>query len=345
MPTYVLRPGDVCAVPNEPLSLAFDGGAAAVATMVTPVRADGPVGAPEVIRHPRGAAAVLTLNKPTAPLTLRFSPTVAEHFPSGMSLNLSLFSPSASSDPVRVSVGDVDPSGLPFLDAVDVVPMPDGSLQLQVLGKKPVAVADDDHTNPGLPVAGLAKLAVDATREALGQAVLKADDMVDLRIVVDASASMLPWTDNGSLAAALAILGGVDNVIGRDSELDVRLSTDRQDAWEKIHPNQVGEKIAARLQSTTRTSGFHAPAALAHGPWAQVVLTDLVPSDWNPGPKDCCLLLCRSTGVDVLASGDHVVALDTDDVIDEVWADSQRLSRVVRGILAVALDPKYGGNS
>ena len=336
MPRLTLRPGETYTVGSDPLSISASGSAVG-ALRVTPVRESGALGADEIIRHSKDSTAILTLQHLIEPVTIRLEPASATRFDSGQTIMLSLRS-LTSGDQTVIVLTEVDLSSLQKYDILNIIPTANGHLELHALGKRwhnsyELGDGSDDPT-PEAPLGGIVKIAHDVARAKFDAG---KGSTIDLRVVVDASASMTKWMSDESLTVALSILGGIDYALGKDHTLDFRLSTDPPKTWKRLLPNEVGDVVTEQLRSTIRTSGFVAPESSSRPNEAQVVVTDLVPVAWNPAARDCCLLLCRPESIGVLDKGQNVIAMNVaitanpDKIAEHVTDIATRIVDIVMG--------------
>ena len=319
MPTYQLT-GDVAvSLPNAALAARIHLPAHSVITTanIVPVR-DGRIVTTAETRKPPGGAIQLILDGLAEPLTLRLCPDGGASFPAGAVIELSLSAEfTRSSDPYRVVLSAIDLSGLPWFDAVEVVPA-SSTLSVRRLG---------GHEEP---LHGVAKEAHDAARAVLRRDALDPDEQIDLQVVVDGSASMGRWARSGLLGDVLQAVGGIDHVIGRDHLLDIRLSSDRQ--WRRISAEAASDVVSDILDGPLRSAVLGAwPASTEQV--ATIMVTDMTPADWSPGPRDCCVVLCPPETRELLAEGPKVVALSPR------WDGAERLDEtavaaLVAGVMA-----------
>jgi len=319
MPSYQLAQGRTVSIPAAPLAVRVHSGAPGPAAQVrvVAVRGSAPVNEAE-IRRPPGAEIQLIVVKPTDALVLRLEPESGPSFPPDKFVDVVLAAEfTRNSDPHRVLVNGIDLSGLPFKDVIQISPK-DSSLEIGTLS----GFAPRLH--------GLAKQAHDAARALLQRDTLPAEDVIDLRVIIDASASMTPWASSGLLGAVLDVVGGIDHVIGHDDMMDIRMSTDA--SWRRISADEASA-LATELIDGPRnclpTPELPPPADRT----ATILVTDLVPTGWNPGARECCLVLADRESVALVAAGLRTIAVSPPWDVHNAVLDDAGLNRLVAGVL------------
>jgi hypothetical protein len=322
MPTFQLTDDRMVSIPAAPLAVRvyLASGSGRSGIEVAAVRGSKPVETDEVRRSTGGEIRMILVSVAEV-MVLRLQPQEGRSFPPNTMVELNLSAEfSRSSDPYRVVLSEVDLSGLPWRDVAEL--SPNGPMvQIRMLAGE------------GTLLHGIAKEAHDAARVVLQRDSLNPEDVVDLQVVVDSTASMISWAENGLLGAVMDAVGGIDHVIGKDSLLDIRLSKDH--AWRRISADDAS-LLARELIDAPRLTGLlgNTPVATEHT--ATILVTDMCPSDWAPGPRDCCVVLCQREAAPLLAHGVQVVSVSPPWDASKVIEDDELVS-FVSGVLTAVL--------
>lgn len=331
MPTYRLTEGPTVVVPAETFALRVRSQTPGVTALISATRDQVDVAEPEV-RRPPGQEIQLVIGRLNEPLVLALKPADGTVFPAGCVLDVSLSGEfSRSTDPHRIIVGSVD-ADQTFHTGVDVSGLP----QHAVLELTPTVTTLSVRAFVGrdrLPE-GLAKKAHDVARSLLQRDRLTAADTVDLKVIVDSSASMRQWAENGLLGKSLDLIGGIDHVIGGDSALDIRLSHSRD--WLLVSADRAS-KFASDLLSGPFRTGLVEPLPAGDQRTATLLVTDIVPRDWDPTPRNCCVVLCHSGAETYLATGPGVVGITADTEDPEFPGAATAITDTVAAILHAVL--------
>jgi hypothetical protein len=323
MPTYQLTGDAAATIPAAALAVRvhLPGDSGIEPPGIVPMR-DGRVVVTAEIRRPPGSGIPLIVDGLTAPLTLRLRAQGSASFPAGTIVDLSLTAEfTRSADPYLVRVAGIDLSGLPWYDVAELTPT---STTLSI-----VRLDGSDE-----PLHGIAKEAHDVARTLLRSDALDPESEVDLQVVVDGSASMLRWAANGLLGEVLQAIGGIDHVIGHDRVLDIRLTSERQ--WRRISADEASAVVDDILAGPRRTEVVHTWQASTERA-ATVVVTDMTPPGWDPGRRDCCVVLCPADAQQLLATGQRVVAVSPEWEGAERMMDEAGVAALVGGVLEAVL--------
>lgn len=322
MPTFQLTDDRAVSIPAAPLAVRVHSAAGSQQQEVgVAVFRDDRMVEGDEVRRPAAGEIRLIVVSVAGRMMLRLQPQGGRSFPSNTVVEVNLSSEfSRSSDPYRVVLTNVDLSGLPWRDVAELVP--DG----QMVKVRMIAAE-------GNLLRGVAKEAHDAARAALGRESLPAGDVVDLRVVVDATASMLAWASSGLLGAVMDAVGGIDHVIGKDDVLDVRLTSDR--SWRRVAADEAG-RIAEEILKGPRLTGVLDAPPPAPDRTATLLITDLCPDDWSLGPRDCCVVLCQREAASLVGAGPRVVPVSPSWNSEAIIEDDD-LTALVTGVLGFVL--------
>lgn len=322
MPTHVLdRLGGTAPLPAKPLRVRVTTSGTQPLELALVTR-DGaslqpgsclPGGQPGVVIIPRIGP---------EPVQLRVRRAGAGPFPSDTVLTVTITAESrAEVDPAAVVLTGVDISGL---EAADLVELSAGAQ-----GITATALTADAS-----PLPGLAGAAANTVR-ALIRAGRLSSTGLDLEVLVDASASMLAWSRDGSIDAVISVLAGMDHLLGQMDGLDVRLAT-AQSPWRTVAAADAGTLTTQELERLAPQSGFRPAQFLPHADRRRIVVTDARP--WGQ-PAEASVVV-------VLAFADaaHTLRLDRPDIVpvlvdglsipEQLTSDPDALPRLVTSVLA-----------
>jgi hypothetical protein len=286
---FILEPGRSIPLPAQLLVVRVQARGAAVPPLVDVLSAASgrPVDGRDLTAAPGMVALAVT-----EPVTIRIRPAGGlDAFPphSIVSLNVGAETPDASS----VTLPGVDASGLPQRDLVTLTPSGDEVLVTALVESR-------DAELP--PLAAQARV---AAREVLGLPRVRAEDAVNLSIVVDTTASMRPLLVSGAVERALELVMGAGQVIGADQPVQaagcgqgiVTLPPQRLDGFAR---SVAG--AAAELEASTGFRSRLIPRPQAAS--VTYVVTDAVPADAVPAAQGSGLhLLILSAAAEPAAVG------------------------------------------
>lgn len=181
------------------------------------------------------------------------------------------------------------------IDPVDVGGLSGASLvELQVEGEW---VRVSPVVTDSVELVGLASRAQVAAAQQLGltSKVRRAAGQ-DLAVTVDGSASLVPWTQDQSVASVIDVIAGVDRALGRDGQLDVVVASD-EGRWLQLAAHGAGAAVASLVADGAPRTGADLWAQPAPAGSAWVVLTDHVPGVIPDAVAALLMLATSAAGV------------------------------------------------
>jgi hypothetical protein len=187
MPIYVVgAPNQRVRIPNQALAVSITGS-------VGNAELDLRTGADQPVVRPTAHHAVLP--RITADVTIGVRPVGAPRFGPGTVIHLAIAHDNpAEVDPVQVLFDPVDVSG-------------DSGVMFAVLRSQGSHIEVGVNAVADVPLSPLASAARSSARQVIGRGPAQSD--VSVMVALDVSASMRPWFDDGSAAAATDIVVGV----------------------------------------------------------------------------------------------------------------------------------------
>lgn len=187
MPIYVVgAPNQRVRIPNQALAVSITGS-------VGNAELDLRTGADQPVVRPTAHHAVLP--RITADVTIGVRPVGAPRFGPGTVIHLAIAHDNpAEVDPVQVLFDSVDVSG-------------DSGVMFAVLRWQGSHIEVGVNAVADVPLSPLASAARSSARQVIGRGPAQSD--VSVMVALDVSASMRPWFDDGSAAAATDIVVGV----------------------------------------------------------------------------------------------------------------------------------------
>jgi hypothetical protein len=187
MPIYVVgAPNQRVRIPNQALAVSITGS-------VGNAELDLRTGADQPVVRPTAHHAVLP--RITADVTIGVRPVGAPRFGPGTVIHLAIAHDNpAEVDPVQVLFDPVDVSG-------------DSAVMFAVLRSQGSHIEVGVNAVADVPLSPLASAARSSARQVIGRGPAQSD--VSVMVALDVSASMRPWFDDGSAAAATDIVVGV----------------------------------------------------------------------------------------------------------------------------------------
>ncbi|HEX2401457.1 MAG TPA: hypothetical protein VHJ79_15945 [Mycobacterium sp.] len=187
MPIYVVgAPNQRVRIPNQALAVSITGS-------VGNAELDLRTGADQPVVRPTAHHAVLP--RITADVTIGVRPVGAPRFGPGTVIHLAIAHDNpAEVDPVQVLFDPVDVSG-------------DSGVMFAVLRSQGSHIEVGVNAVADVPLSPLASAARSSARQLIGRGPAQSD--VSVMVALDVSASMRPWFDDGSAAAATDIVVGV----------------------------------------------------------------------------------------------------------------------------------------
>jgi hypothetical protein len=187
MPIYVVgAPNQRVRIPNQALAVSITGS-------IEGAELDLRTGADQPVVRPTAHHAVLP--RITADVTIGVRPVGAPRFGPGTVIHLAIAHDNpAEVDPVQVLFDPVDVSG-------------DSAVMFAVLRPQGSHIEVSISAVADMPLSPLASAARSSARQVIGRGPAQSDGSV--MVALDVSASMRPWFDDGSAAAAIDVVVGV----------------------------------------------------------------------------------------------------------------------------------------
>ncbi|WP_062530248.1 hypothetical protein [Demequina rhizosphaerae] len=267
MPTYILEGDRAVPVPRGPVLIAIAERSGAALT--TGVRLVARAGDRPAAVFDAGHDQIVVTDIP-APVTISIAA------PDGMAVSadsdyvITATVEDGSGDPQVVVVPSVRAAGLESMGVLVLTPIGDT-----------VSVARVPGGVASLALTGLARDAQVAARRMVRADQLPDGHAVSPSLVVDGSASMLPWISSGAVGRAVDAVVGVCDVIAPGITLTCQIEGHSPQAVSAADPSTLGARVTAALEGVPLARGFSFESASPEGAArnaVRYVVTDAVPT-------------------------------------------------------------------
>jgi hypothetical protein len=280
MPIYVVgAPNQRVRIPNQALAVSITGS-------VGNAELDLRTGADQPVVRPTAHHAVLP--RITADVTIGVRPVGAPRFGPGTVIHLAIAHDNpAEVDPVQVLFDPVDVSG-------------DSGVMFAVLRSQGSHIEVGVNAVADVPLSPLASAARSSARQVIGRGPAQSD--VSVMVALDVSASMRPWFDDGSAAAATDIVVGVVAAAGIRNVAAVLVGAEVTPVV--IDPPGAADSDVAQLADAVRRSR---PRWSAGVRWSRLAT----------GPR---IVACTDSPASTVRQGFPLIGLSNDRRFDALGA-------------------------